>query len=148
MLIFSIVLTDVAGNQAKLAESEGDLFYHSKAYIIIMGMAMISLLTGVVAERMSEVSSQTKEIIKDKDDEELRDFLDREMEKLEQSVRHAKVTDAGTPVHEQGLSLEEFQAFLEIPAVREKLKDLGAMLKDREVSDFFECVDRDCNGEI
>merc|ERR1711920_733150 len=70
------------------------------------------------------------------------------MEKLEQSVRSAKATDADTPVGEQGLNLEEFHAFLEKPEVREKLKDLGAMLKDREVSDFFECVDRDCNGEI
>lgn len=193
MLIFAITLTDVAGNQAKEAQSEEDLFFEYKddiienwgsvgrsmiswfqiltfddwvalaepvyneipvlwflffIYIFIMGMAMISLLTGVVAERMSEVSTATKASLNVKDDEELRDFLDKEMQTVEASVRKKKATDASTPVGEQGMSMDEFQIFMEQPEVKEKLKDLGTMLEDHEVGDFFECVDRDGSGEV
>merc|ERR1719210_258929 len=44
--------------------------------------------------------------------------------------------------------MEELREFLQKREVIEKLKELGAMLVDHEVQDFFECVDRDCNGEI
>eukprot|EP00443_Scrippsiella_acuminata_P038031 CAMPEP_0115174472 /NCGR_PEP_ID=MMETSP0270-20121206/3855_1 /TAXON_ID=71861 /ORGANISM="Scrippsiella trochoidea, Strain CCMP3099" /LENGTH=357 /DNA_ID=CAMNT_0002587309 /DNA_START=35 /DNA_END=1105 /DNA_ORIENTATION=- len=131
MLIFAIVLTDVAGNQAKVATKPGDLFYDDKddilmywgsvtkslvtlfqmltlddwtnisrqvysqlppmwfvffLYVFLMGFAMLSLLTGVVAEHMTEVSTETKNEQKKDDDHDLMQFLDNEMVNLEAEI--------------------------------------------------------------
>lgn len=193
MLIFAIVMTDVCGNQARLAEKEGDLFFNDKedvlkywgsvtrsmvtwfqvltlddwanimnmvyaelpimwfvffVYIFLMGFAMLSLLTGVVAEYMSTVSTDSKDEEKKTDDKDLANFLDQEMRKIEKSMRKRKSSDAFTPTAEQGLTLEEFKKFLKSEKVRAKLNDLDSMLKRHEVEEFFECLDTDCNGQV
>jgi len=195
MLIFAIVLTDIAGNQAKLATEPGDLFFNVKEdidkywgsvgkslvtlfqfltlddwtnisrqvydelpamwfvfflYIFLMGFAMLSLLTGVVAEHMGEVSTETKKEQKKDDDEALCAFLDKKMKKLEQlavTPKGSEHSGAGA-ASDLGMSREEFKTFLSYDEVKQRLKELDACLAEHEADEFWDCLDRDGDGYL
>eukprot|EP00428_Durinskia_dybowskii_P014671 CAMPEP_0170227306 /NCGR_PEP_ID=MMETSP0116_2-20130129/13367_1 /TAXON_ID=400756 /ORGANISM="Durinskia baltica, Strain CSIRO CS-38" /LENGTH=582 /DNA_ID=CAMNT_0010478037 /DNA_START=21 /DNA_END=1767 /DNA_ORIENTATION=+ len=197
MLIFAIVLTDIAGNQARVAEKEGDLFYANKEeiliywgsvtkslitlfqfltldnwtavsrqvfdelpmmwfvfflYVFLMGFAMLSLLTGVVAEHMTEVSQDMKKQQKENEDQALEEFLEHKMKKLELKSMDATPSSPGGYAQmrspDRGMTLKEFETFLKYDEVKKKLKELDASLAEHEANDFWNCLDRNGDGEL
>mmetsp|Transcript_119201 Transcript_119201/g.381983 ORF Transcript_119201/g.381983 Transcript_119201/m.381983 type:complete len:497 (-) Transcript_119201:67-1557(-) len=197
MLIFAIILTDVAGNTAKIAMNESDPFFKNREdielywgsvtkslvtlfqmltlddwsniskmvyeeipamwfvfflYIFTMGFAMLSLLTGVVAEHMTEVSTDAKNDEKKEDDVKLAAFLEDEMPK---AVRKVRAESMGSPNSmqssehlEDGMTRPEFKSFLKQEQVRTMLERLDACVADHEADEFWDSLDRNGDGQL
>eukprot|EP00928_Gymnodinium_smaydae_P014517 TRINITY_DN15333_c0_g1_i1.p1 TRINITY_DN15333_c0_g1~~TRINITY_DN15333_c0_g1_i1.p1 ORF type:complete len:534 (+),score=155.53 TRINITY_DN15333_c0_g1_i1:61-1662(+) len=103
-------------------------------YVMVAAFAMLSLLTGVIADHMSEVSSSEKHEEKKKQDLELQELF-REWKQRER-------------LPEDGITFEQFQNFFHDPEMRTKLEDLGVDIKMQELREFWTFLDRSMDGTL
>lgn len=107
-------------------------------YIVITAFAILSLLTGVMAEHMTQVSEQ------EKGDEDKRQT--KELEKLIASLYN--VFRRGDRSGDDLVSLQEFQVMLDDPEMKEDLQKINVKFMGHEPSEMFEILDTDGDGYV
>lgn len=108
------------------------------AYIFIAAFAMLSLLTGVIVDHMTEVSAAQAEEGKAEKDEELRIFVNR----LEQSFYGAFA------VSRDKVNLEDLAKLIQNKELLENLSQYNVNLVGHEATEFFQLLDQDGDGWI
>lgn len=150
--LFQMLTLDDWTNISKQVYSElPAMWFVFFIYIFFMGFAMLSLLTGVVAEHMSQVSTDSKDEEKQKEDEELSKFLEVDMMAIEKTVSRTVTAESDghkiTHVN-RGMTLEEFKEFLAFDDVQKMLQSMNASVPPHEADEFWSCLDRNNDGRL
>lgn len=107
------------------------------AYVSIAAFAMLSLLTGVIVDHMTEVSAMQQEEGKAEQEEELKLFVTSFEKFLAQG-----------PKQRQGISREDLAKIMQDHNLLDIFCQFGVNLVGHEVNEFFELLDRDGDGWI
>lgn len=109
------------------------------AYIFIAAFAMLSLLTGVIAEHMTEVSANATEEKKAAEEEDLQKFF----ESMEETFFH-QPSSKGT----NHISREDLFELMKNEELRKYLDSFNIVVDGHEVNELFELLDYDNDGWI
>lgn len=106
-------------------------------YMFIGAFTLLSLLTGLMADKMNTVREETEELFEDHRASEVKKITDLIMKDLEIFE-----------VHDSRVTPEIFMKILEHDKFQEELRELKIDLQPEEAVVVFKAIDRYCNGWI
>jgi len=104
------------------------------AYIFLGAFAVLSLLTGVVADHMSKVSEVQHDVAADRQQKDFKTFMD------------ALKRDFLRNARKQGIDREDFATLMNHEELKQNLESYGIEVEGHEINEFWDFLNRDGDG--